>query len=208
MTWHDDIRDTADALTEPTIHREPIRDWDHNRNPRRRYHQTIQPGLLTQLYQSVLPTWSTPDDTPTSSSKPGSRPPLALEALSTHHEISWHVKTWCTTLGLPVNPTAESNIRRLAGKAMSFDEPAGRTLLADLRRWRRWCLVMTGWEKITTIRAVPCPLITCRQPGTLRVNLTTASALCRACGATWSHDDHSLNGLIDYVERFTQPHAA
>lgn len=207
MTWHDDIRDTADALTDSALHRQPIRDWDHNRNPRIRYHETRQPGLLTQLAHAIHPTNSLTDN-PTSAGKPGSRPPLALEALSTHHEITWHAKLWCTTLGLPVTASVESNIRRLASKAMSFDEPAGRTLLADLRRWRRWCLVMTGWEKVTDLRGVTCPLITCRQPGTLRINLTTASALCRACGSTWSQDDHTLNGLIDYVEKCATKGAA
>lgn len=200
--WQDDIRDTADALTEPSIHREPIRYWDRNRNPRERFYQTVQPGLLTQLYQSVLPSWSA-SDAPVSGGHPGSRPPLAIEALSTYQEIAGLVDAWCATLGLHARGGAESRIRHLAGKAMSFDEVAGRTLLADLRRWRRWCLVMTGWEKVVALRQVPCPESGCGQPG-LRVNLTVGSAFCRSCGAAWARDDErlgSLDRLLDYVEK-------
>lgn len=195
--WQDDIRDTADALTEPSIHREPVPYWDHNKHRRFRHYQTVQPGLLAQLHQAVHPSCSTAASEAPGGGKPGSRPPLAVEALSAHAEIVDHIRTWCAGYGLQLRPTGESNLRQLSAKAMSFDEPTARTLLTDLRRWRRWCLVMTGWEKVVALRSVACP--ECAAAGTVRVNLTTTSALCRACVATWSDDDGNLGVLIRHV---------
>lgn len=196
--WHDDLRDTADALTEPSIHRAPIPYWDKNKHRQIRHHQTVQPGLLTQLYQAVIPAASAPvDDAPGAAGHPESRPPLAIEALSAHAEIAGHIRAWCADYGLTLRPTGESNLRQLTAKAMSFDEPTARTLLADLRRWRRWCLVMTGWEKVTDLRGASCP--ECSTVGSVRVNLTTSSALCRACPATWSHEDGNLGALARHV---------
>lgn len=206
--WQDDIRDTADALTEPSIHREPIPEWDRHRNRRvRHHHKTVQPGLLAQLYQSVVPSSSSSADPP-AGGVPGSRPPLAVEALSAHEQITTDVYRWCASLGLECRPRVESNIRQLAAKAMSFDEGTGKVLLTELARWRRWCLVLTGWEHVRVVRGVPCPRVGCGQPGTLRINLTTVSAMCRHCGAVWGEDDGGIGVLAQYVEQVMRQTAA
>lgn len=197
--WQDDIRDTADALTEPSIHREPIHEWDRHRHRRTRHHKTIQPGLLTQLYQAVTPTTATAGSETTSAGKPKSRPPLAIEALSVHDEISTNVRRWCASLGLPPRTTPESNIRALTAKAMSFDEDTALVLLTELRRWHRWCLVMTGWQHIRRLRNTTCPKPGCGKTDTLRINLTTTTALCRNCGGHWSEEDGTLTALITHV---------
>jgi hypothetical protein len=196
MTWQDDIRDTADALTDSYIHRAATWDWDHNRKKKIRYWQTVQPGLLAQLYNAVHPT-TTPGDGTGGGGKPSSRPPLALEALSVYDEITTAIRSHCRNLGLELQPTAESNLRRLAGKAMSFDETDGKHLLADLRRWQRWCLVMTGWEHVRALRHVTCP--DCRERDTIRLNLTTETAGCRNCAAAWSAREGTLHTLAHTV---------
>lgn len=198
--WQDDLRDTADALTEPSIHREPVFEWVKRNRRKVRDHKTVQPGLLAQLYRSVIPSNSLSDDAG-GGGKPRSRPPLAVEALSAHTQISVDVRRWCTSLGLPPRDTVESDIRQLAGKAMSFDEGTARALLAELHRWRRWCLVLTGWEQVRVIRDVVCPRDGCGQAGTLRVNLTTVSAMCRHCGGVWGEDDGGIGVLIRHVEQ-------
>jgi hypothetical protein len=198
MTWQDDIRDNADALTDSYLHREPIHYWDHSRHRRIRHHITRQPGLLAQLHNAVTPT-TTPADGQPGGGKPGSRPPLAIEALSTHDEITAAVRTWCTSIGLEIRPRVESNLRQLAAKAMSFDEPTAHLLISDLRRWRRWCLVMTGWEHVRRLRGVTCPHADCQTPDSIRVNLTTVTALCRACGQVWSEEDHTIGLLAQHA---------
>lgn len=197
MTWQDDLRDTADALTDSYLHRETVHVWDHHRHRRTRHWQTRQPGLLAQLHHAAHHPLNCADDGSTSSGKPGSRPPLAVEALSVHDEITGDIRRRCTALGLVLRPTVESNLRQLCAKAVSFDEPAGRALLADLRRWRRWCLVMTGWEHVRRLRNVTCP--ECHAAGTLRVNLTTATAGCTGCGAAWARDDGNLHTLARHA---------
>lgn len=190
MNILDQITDTADGLTEPHINTEPIPYWDHNRHRKIRHHKTIQPGLLAQLYQAVNPIWSTTDEP--GGSMPASRPPLDAEALSRHQQITTAVRAWCTQLGLEWRPTAESNIRALVGAAGRLDDTQQRRLLADLRRWRSWCRVYLGLEHVRQITAVPCPLTDCQQRGTLRINLTTETGMCTACGAAWNPDTIGL----------------
>jgi hypothetical protein len=197
----DAIRDTADELTEPHQHTERIRDWDGNRNPKYRTHTTVQPGLLTQLYQAVAPS-----NVPAEGSVVAaftSRPPLVLEAFDRYTSIGAAVLRWCRSLGLERRPTVESNIRALVGAAPRLDQDTARTLLAEMRQWRRWAVVLTGWEKIHTPYRVPCPLPDCGQPGTLRINLTNATAMCRDCGATWGDDDGSIHILANHVATHT-----
>jgi hypothetical protein len=202
MNLLDDIREAADALTEPSIHRAELpREWDHNRHRKpARYHQTVQPGLLTQLYQSIHPAGTTD---PGARGIPASRPPLALEALSTYGEICMRARAWCRQARISTRVTVESTIRALVGAAGHLDDDQLHQLRADLRQWRRWCLVQTGWEQIRIPRGgVACPIVGCGRIGTLRINLTTASAMCRACGAAWSEDDGSIGVLAAHVEAY------
>lgn len=198
----DDIRDAADSLTEPSIHREPIHEWDHNRNRKIRHHQTVQPGLITQLYQAITPANTTGGE-PGARRIPTSRPPLALEALSTYGQICMHARSWCREARIGTRVTVESTIRALVGAANNLDDNQLHQLRADLRQWRRWCLVQTGWEKVTMVRGTPCPILGCGREGTLRVNLTTKTAMCRACGSTWSEEDGSIGVLAAHVEATT-----
>lgn len=200
MSLLDDIRDVADALTEPHIHSEPIRTWV-NRNLKIRHHRTVQPGLLAQLYQAIVFVTSGFDGP--AGSPPGSRPPLAVEALSRHDTISMAVLRWCTSLSLATRASAESNIRALVGAAASLDHDTARALLDEMRQWLRWCAVMTGWETIYRPAGVACPVVDCGQVNTLRINLTAKTAMCRACSATWSDDDGSVAVLADYIRQRT-----
>lgn len=196
----DAIREVADDLTEPHMHSERIRDWDGNRNPKYRTHTTVQPGLVTAL-EACIP----PAGTITEGSIGGSfasRPPLALEALSRHQTIRRAVHRWCYSLDIKVRKSVESNIRALVGAAAQLDDDTAKMLLAEMRQWRRWAAVLTGWEKVLTLYRVPCPV--CEQPGTLRINLTNATAMCRHCSSTWADDDGSIQVLARHVEMHTE----
>lgn len=202
MTQLQQITDVADDLTEPHIHSEPITFWDANRHRKIRRHQTVQPGLLAQLYQSVMPVSSSGDEP--AGGVPGSRPPLAVEALSRHDQISMAVLRWCTSLHLATRVSVESNVRALVGAAPSLDDDTAAVLLCEMRQWRRWAAVLTGWENLYRPARVPCPVVDCGKTNTLRVNLTAQTAMCQACSATWSQDDGSVAVLADYIRTFTE----
>jgi hypothetical protein len=185
MTPLEQITELADTLTEPHAHREPYTTWTGSRHRQTHHHITVQHGLLTQLHHAVLP--ATIADEGASGSTPGSRPPLEIEALSRHQQITTTAQRWCRDLGINPRPTTESTIRALVGAAGHLDEPDQKALCADLRRWTHWCRVYLGLEQVRQINGVPCPLADCTGRGTLRINLTTSHGLCTACGATWDH---------------------
>lgn len=186
MTLLDQITDLADELTQPHAHREPYTIWDGQRHRKALHHITVQHGLITQLYRAVLPSSAATDGN--GGSIPGSRPPLEIEALSRHQQITAAAKGWCNTLAIEVRTKPEDTIRGFVGAAPSLDEPQQRALAADLRRWAHWCRVYLGMEQVRQIAGVPCPLADCNGRGSLRINLTTSHGLCIACGATWAHD--------------------
>lgn len=193
----DQIIDTADTLTEPHINREPYTVWTGSRHRQIRHHITVQHGLLKQLYHAaIIPTCTTNDEP--SSSIPGSRPPLEVEALSRHDQITAAVLGWCATLGLTPRTNPESNIRAVAAAAGRLDEPQQKTLHAELRRWTGWCRVYLGLEHIRRIPGTRCPLTDCGTLGTLRINLTTSHGLCTTCGATWNHD--TIGVLAEHIK--------
>lgn len=194
----DQIAETADALTEPHLHREPIHYWDTNRHRKLRHHITVLPGLLAQLYQSVIPASSSAE--PHAGGVPGSRPPLAVEALSRHDEIAMAVLRWCRQLDLEPRVSVDSNVRALVGAAGRLDGDDQKELLREMRRWRGWCSVMAGWENVFNPAGATCPRPGCGRTSTLRINLTAKTALCRACGTTWSDEDGSIGVLARHIE--------
>ena len=195
----------AEALCDAGLHVERVRYWDNNRNEKYREWRTTQPGLLRQLHDGAVDPVRAPSDTgprPT----PGSRPPLALEALSTHAAICTHVGHWCFSLNLALRDTVEANIRALVGAAPNLDDDDLTALTVEVRTWHRWASVATGWTAPLFAPHVPCPA--CQVVGQLRVNLTAQAAHCRACQATWASDDGSLYRLGEYIQAHTERRAA
>jgi hypothetical protein len=207
-----DLLVAADELTDGRQHTERTPYWDDNRNRKFRTHKVTLPGLLAQLYESVYPSAGGEGGR---RPHPGSRPPLALEALSTHTVITIAVVKWCWDLRIDQRDTVESNIRALVAAVTLQDADVQHRLRADLRRWRTWCAVMTGWERVDTYPAVSCPV--CDLRGSLRVNLTTGRGYCTnhdldadgtlVCGSTWTADDGTLMVLGQHI-RTTQGVAA
>lgn len=194
---HDQILTTADALTEPHTHREPYTIWTGSRHRKTHHHITTQHGLLRRLYHAAIVPTCTNTDEPTSSI-PGSRPPLEVEALSRHDQISAAARSWCAHTGVGPRASTESNIRAIVSNLAKLDDQQQKTLLADLRRWSGWCRVYLGLEHIRRIPGVRCPLADCNQLGTLRINLTTSHGLCTTCGATWNTD--TIGVLAEHIK--------
>lgn len=202
-----DIADLAEVLCDPHQHTEQVPYWDASRNRKFRRHVTVQDGLLRQLHEAVF----RPAVGDRGRSAPASRPPLLLEALSLHSVITIGVAKWCWDLRINQRDSVEQDIRALVGAAGTADSDTQTALRAELRRWRSWCEVMTGWETVFAPKDVPCPVVTCGQTGTLRILLAAKRAFCRnpavdddgnpVCGATW--DEANIGVLADYIRTQT-----
>ncbi|HEY9415196.1 MAG TPA: hypothetical protein VIQ30_10585 [Pseudonocardia sp.] len=198
-----DIADVGSELADPHQHTERIEGWSTSRHRTVRRHTVTLPGLLTQLYESVYPAGSDA----TTRQPPSSRPPLALEALSTHAVISIAVIKWLWDLRIDQRDSVQGNIRALVGAAGLMSSDDQRRLLADLRRWRTWCAVMTGWERVEHFPEIECPV--CGKVGTLRVNYTSERGYCTnqardsdgelVCGSVWTMQDSSLMVLGRHI---------
>lgn len=185
-----EIADVAGELADGRQHTERIPFWDGQRNKKYRTHTIVLPGLLAQLYESVIPSSAEADG---ARSHPASKPPLALEALSAHSWVVTAVTRWCWSLRIDLRDTVEGNVRALVGAAANLDSDTAHSLLSEMRSWRRRCAVMTGWERLYCPH-VPCPV--CEKVGTLRVNLSVKQAFCTNadCRADWSEETIGLLG--------------
>jgi hypothetical protein len=200
-----DIADTADALTEPHQHLEPIWDYDQHRNKRmRRVFATVQPGLIRALVEAVTPATKPDGDVRPAGYR--SAPPLCLEAVSRLAVIQIGVVGWCWSLKVDIRDTTESSLRGLVGAAPTMDSDTQATFLDELRQWRTWCAVMTGWQSPAYSPAVTCPVDQCGKPNTIRINLTRKTGMCTACHATW--DEDTIGILADYIRTTTSKETA
>lgn len=201
-----DIADAADALTEPHQHAEPIYDYDAHRNRRmKRAYVTTQPGLLQALRDVIVPTATGGEN----EGRPAgfrSAPPLCLEAVSRLAVVEIAAVRWCWSLKLELRDTTESNIRALVGAAGNLDSDTQVSLLDELRQWRTWAAVMSGWQSPAYSPKVNCPVDGCGKPNTIRINLARKSALCVECHASW--DESTIGILADYIRTTTDKEAA
>ncbi|MGK5737262.1 DUF7341 domain-containing protein [Micromonospora sp. URMC 103] len=191
------ITTLAEQLCDPRHHVERIPYWDTNRNRKYREWRTTQPGLLAQLHEAAVEPADARND-PGPRSVPGSRPPLALEALSTHMAITAYAAHWCWSLKIDQRDTVEANIRALVGKAPTLDDDALTALASEMRRWTHWAAVASRWVAPPFEPHVPCPA--CQAVGKLRVNLRAQIAHCRGCQNTWAADDGSIFHLGEYIQ--------
>lgn len=173
----------SDELVQPRRHVERRHYWDRNRNRKKLpEHVTLQPGLLAQLHASAVAPNRLVDESG-SCGKPKSRPPLAIEAFSRWLEISSQARDWCFRLGIHPRGIAEDNIRALDELAPRLDADSLEALIQDLKTWRRWAAVMTGWETKLFIPNIECP--TCHSFRSIRVNAEIACGYCSECQHYW-----------------------
>lgn len=193
------IAETADALTEPSKHVEPITDWTDQRNrTQRRVWVTDQPSLLDQLAAAVIPgeVYMEPQG-PAAKTKHGSTPNARLDAVDRLLAIEAGAAKWCVELRVALRERPESNIRALVGAAAGLDSDAQERLLRDLSAWRLWAATVAGWRVPAWRPNAPC--MVCERRDALRVRLDKGTACCVACGAVW--DRHEIDGLAEFVRR-------
>lgn len=183
----DKIVTVADDLTEPRPHVERVPYWDASRHRKFREHRSVIPGLLAQLYDAAVDPVQVTQEGSTSRPKPASRPPLALEALSTYESIAGSALRWVRILRLQPRVTPQSNIRAMVGTVGHHDLDTLEAMHEDLRTWRRWAAVMTGWESPMFAPRMACPA--CSTFASIRVNADRLMAFCNECQHAWEGDD-------------------
>ncbi len=198
-----DIAELAEELCDARPHTEHVYDWDHNRNRKSRPVVTVQEGLLAQLRKAIQPS-QTGDE---GRSVPRSRPPLLLEALDRHIAITTAVNEWIHDLRLENRTAVEANIRSLVGATSRLDYDGTHALRRDLRHWRTWAAVMSGWELPPFTPFVPCPKLNCGAKGRLRIDPTRKTGFCTNCKTVWDELDGSIGILATYISAETEkPH--
>lgn len=197
-----EIADLAEELCDPRQHTERIYGWTPSRHRKViRVHKTIQAGLLEQLRDAIRSAAGA--DEQGRRVIPGSRPPLLLEALTRQLIIVTGVNEWMSHHRIENRTAVEANIRSLVGAAPNMPSDSRIELLRDLRRWRSWAAVMSGWANPPLQPHVACPNPDCSTISSLRIIPDRKSGYCTACEHIWDDRDGSINLLADYIKAET-----
>lgn len=197
-----DIRDAAEALTDPYSHVEPRWEWDANRHRKPLpSHRVTLPGLIQQLRDMTEP--GSGEEGAAAKSIPEPKPPVSLDAVSLLAVI--HVGVGRRIIEYRIlfrdQPRAlvrldgigsvEDNIRDLVGVAQFLDYDNQRILASELRSWRNQAEVVCRWRNGALELVCPCPtqLDGCGARGTLLANPETEAVWCIACGREWAPED-------------------
>jgi hypothetical protein len=201
-----ELRDAADALTNPSQVRNPRRARDANgERVQLPDHVATLPGLIAQVAEIVWPTGG--GDSESARPVPSSRPPGNPQAMALHLDIwigvsKWHMR-WCLT----TRDTLESSIRQMVAKVMSEDSDTQDEMLGDLRSWRHRCEVVLREAFNDPQIQSPCPVEGCGNR-TLRVNVQKKTARCTTCRARWAEVPDpergiwSIVGLADHIQTY------
>lgn len=190
------IAELAEELCDARQYREPIYEWVGRNRKLVRVITTTQTGLINQLREAINPGNSSGD---TARPVPASRPPLQLEALDRLIAIEQAAHNWTNTLHLQPRLYLESTIRHLVDGAARTDDNTRTAILSDMRRWRGWAAVMTGWASPPMTPYVRCPNPDCGQLATLRILPERRSALCAHCNHVWDDTDGTFATLGTWI---------
>jgi len=198
----DQLADTVAELTQPIRHAEPYTIWV-NRNRKRRVHITVHPSLLDQLATAVDPGqhYAWPDNDSHGRAIPGSRPAARLSVVDLRQRITGETQAWHQHCSHPPEPDVNRGVAGLVALSPDLDLDDLVALVADVRRWRAWAKLLTGWATPPWSPRVPCP--TCGKLGMLRVWLDRSVAGCGhdECRAWW--DEHTIGVLANYIRTYT-----
>lgn len=178
-----------------------------------KYHRTVEPPLLVQLYESIEPSSSVE----AGAARPASsRPAARLDAIDTANRIDSWVAAWLDHLGKKAPADSIERLRLLGSLLPSVDHCTHRTpvrdpdtseivcctahnLEHDIGRWWTWARVVTGWDTPAWQPDNTCPL--CGVRGTLRVRLDEQRGTCvnDACRETW--DQSTIGLLAEHIRR-------
>lgn len=201
-----DLIDVIHELTEQHQHREL-----YMRKKKPRYHNTDNPPLLTQLNETVEPSYTKLDGAGRVAT---SRPAANVDAIDTATRIHTDAAHWLRTLGHDDTGDTVTVVRRL-GSLHPNQDRCGRKqprwdqhhrnvtcctahrIEADIRHWWTWARLTTGWDLPAWQPDNTCPL--CGERGTIRVRVTDRIASCANdnCRATWYEATFGL--LVEHI---------
>lgn len=153
-----------------------------------RRHEIRVPGLIEQLYMAATDP-SLVAEEGGSRMKPKSKPPLAVEAWSRFQDVDRAVRRWVRSVRITEHSDLSRCIRELVGAAagqrgyLAWDEETTEALLLEMRSWRTWAAILTGWESAPWRPYIHCPV--CEGVSTIWVNMTVGSAYCASCKFDW-----------------------
>ncbi len=196
-----EIAELAEELCDSRKHTERVYEWTRSRNRVSRPVVTLQAGLLEQLHDAIH--GDTATDEQGRRTIPDSRPPLLLEALARWLDIVTAVNEWMSQAHEVHRSDAAANIRALVGAAAGFDLAERKRLLRDIRRWRTWAAVMSGWADPPLQPHVACPNPECAAIASLRIVPERKSGFCVECRHVWDDRDGSINVLANYIKSET-----
>lgn len=217
MTILSDIADAADELTDPRELVIPIFAYDGNRNRKKVGEHRIRHTALLQYLADVAVPGRSEANGPAGT--PRSRPPVNLDAVSKYAAIQIGAVKWCWALRIEPRVTdasyydLEATIRGLVGAASSAVSDQQAELLVELRRWRRWAAVATGFEEPARTLRAPCPVVDCGAMGSLRIwagersGVAVTEAWCEECGTRWT-DTAQLQSLASVAVAYERAQRA
>jgi hypothetical protein len=151
-------------------------------------HKVRIPSLIEQLYAAAFDP-SMHAEEGGSRVKPRSKPPVAIEAMSRFQDIDKAVRRWVRSVRVEEHVQLDRNIRELVTAAagqrgyLAWDSETIEALLLEMRQWRRWAAVLTGWESRAWQPRIKCPV--CEGKSTIWVSDALRTAYCSACLFTW-----------------------
>ena len=173
-------------------------------------HRTEQDGLLVQLAEVAAYGITSVDDVHGARPVPQSRPPGTWEALALHGTISTDAARWTANLELGHRGTVQGHVRQLAAAAADprvLDDVAAAGLAGAMRGWYVRAQALIGWLTVPYRPRASCPVITCGQRDTLRVDVARRAAYCTGCLSIWDDRDGSIRMLAQHIEAQTTSRA-
>ena len=191
------VRDNVLDLTSPWQERIVRPEYLDGGKTRTRVDIVEHPSLVEQLGESLVPSGGVADSQAKGVFK--SRPPLNMEALDSLVHLENEVDVWLRVgLKMPSRGDVADSLRLLAAECARLERVDLVELAKDTRRWLTTARTVTEWETPPWKPNVPCPLCERRS---LRVRLSTQTAVCTNCREAWSPENIAL--LADYVRLAT-----
>ncbi|MFG1898681.1 hypothetical protein ACGFIP_32205 [Micromonospora zamorensis] len=165
-------------------------------------HSTEHDGLLVQLADVAAYGVTSSDDVHGARPVPQSRPPGQWEAVARLAAISTDAARWCWNLELAWRATVQGNVRQLAAAAAEpriVPTEVAEGLAGAMRGWHVRAQAAIGWVTAPYQPRASCPVLTCGQRDTLRVDLARRAAYCTACQSIWDDVDGSIGVLAKHI---------
>jgi hypothetical protein len=152
------------------------------------------PGLLHQLEDIDRRVLATVEKSEGKAGKPGSKPPMPLDAVDLAQKIKRGAQDWCHMLGAQHPVDGYESLRKLPDLAAQAPTDTLHDLLSDVGRWRSTARTVLGYQQ----PAVAFPSATC--PYCHQANIKARTDAVRAwCATDGCEDDDGRQPMFERV---------